>query len=264
MKLSFIIFFTLISKIVAGQTVVYELFDEVRREGIEKICEKYFTNWETQYFYNLEGNLITKIDFNNGEIKAEYIIEYSYSDTITTIRRENISPMQSEQSNLILRKYFLTSIGTIKRYETYISERVEDQPIAIGTNFKYSKNRLTNFDHFSKTESGYSQPYSFKFEYNDVGNLKRKIEYSYYNDIFDTISYSYLYNNENVLTDIIVESSNGSSFMTVIVWDIETCNKYHIRFSKFDDRGNWRKSYFLTKNGKALRSKRKLKYFYNK
>lgn len=102
-----------------------------------------------------------------------------------------------------------------------------------------------------------------KFEYNNKGKVSSRNHYRYYKGNSYVNSTSYLYDENERLTDVITESHNDSeikgTIMGVVCWNSEM-NKYHIRFSNFDKHGNWTKSYYMTEKGKVFRSKRKIKY----
>ena len=69
----------------------------------------------------------------------------------------------------------------------------------------------------------------------------------------------YIFNTDNILTDIIRISKSG--FIGVPYIEENGVGISHLKFTDFDKHGNWTRSYFILGNRKKFISKRKITYY---
>jgi hypothetical protein len=231
-------------------------FFSLKREmrGVKKITENSFLRWKKVLFYDKEGFLLREVNFYKNKIKADFRYEYSISDTLLEIKYRNIN---NEQESYSIYKYYYNSLKQCYKVKSFSSVDLENTEGGL-YNFIYKDSLLQSFEaHSFRSETDFDK-YVYIYEDNQITELYCTYEDSILldNPPFKITS---IYNNGK-LTDYISEQSAGrigsglSSFNSL-------GNKVHVRYSNFDKRGNWTKSYFITEKGKVFRSKRKIEYW---
>ena len=203
--------------------------------------------------FNNEGYLLQEVYFVEDEIRADFKANYVVTDTLLEI--ETVS-----NDKATTRQYYYTSSGQCYKYRGYSSSGSE-KPAYTADSFTYKNGVLVGYI------KGYINSYIKSIletkvvcEYNDKKQKTREI--SIFKNDADTTFFTYAYNRSGQLTDYIQENKREDVFYSgTVVWSRRRKNKIHIRFSNFDERGNWTKSYYMTNRGKVFRSERKIEYW---
>jgi len=204
--------------------------------------------------FNNEGYLLQEVYFVEDEIRADYKSNYIVTDTLLEI--ETIS-----NDKVTTRQYYYTSSGQCYKYRAH--SLGSEKPVYTADSFTYKNGVLVGYI------KGYTNSYIKSIletkvicKYNDK---KQKIhEISIFRNDADTTFYTYAYNRFGQLTDYIQESKREDvAYSGTVVWSKRRKNKIHIRFSNFDECGNWTKSYYMTSRGKVFRSERMIEYWGN-
>ena len=225
-------------------------YKKMEHKGIKKITEKTHDKWEVISFFDEKGYLLREINFYKKEIRSDYKYDYVVTDTLLEIRRiDTIGKDVNKQKKID--RYYYTSLGQCYKRRVYFSS--SDNPSYYEDNFVYDDGMLISYT------QGKNSATKFIYKYNEKKQKVQKLEIR---NETDTTFYSYVYNQSGQLTDYIQESNNNEVvYSGVVVWSNEKMNKVHIRFSNFDKRGNWTRSYFITERGKVFRSERKIEYW---
>ena len=225
-------------------------YEKVEYKGIKEITEKTHNKWEVISFFDEKGYLLHEINFYKKEIRSDYKYDYVVTDTLLEIKRIDILGKDVRKQNKIDR-YYYTSSGQCYKRRVYFSE--SDTPSHYEHNFMFVDGLLVSYTQVK------IDAIKFVYKYNEKKQKTQKIEIR---NEKDTTFYAYVYNQLGQLTDYIQESNkNEVVYSDVVVWSNSRLNKVHIRYSNFDKRGNWTKSYFITEKGKVFRSERKIEYW---
>lgn len=224
-------------------------------KGIIKITEKSDNKWTTVYEFDSLGFLITQNNCYKKEERARYRNTYSnIEDSILLIRTKN----DLDPNDGIYSKYFFYNKRNFQymRFEIHSPKPSEKapNPFVRGHDFIYKDSLLLSYTRNTHT---------IKYTYNSFGQIVQR-SISSPIDVQTTI---YKYDEEKRLTDLITTSymidsspTQANLFLGVPTYSETERNRYHIRFTNFDKKGNWIKSFFVTKNGLKYRSKRKIIY----
>jgi hypothetical protein len=228
----------------------------VRNEGIKEITEYRFDKWKVLSFFDKQGFLLQEINYYKKEMRAHYRYEYAVSDTLLEIKRAILN--NNEEDTCFIDMYYY-DLGQCYKFRRYSSEEL-NVPSFFGDNFIYKNGLLVSYERnniLRKNRNGL--PINVICEYNDK---RQKIQELEIPNKIDTIFYCFAYNQNGQLTDYVKKNgTKGYVFTGVVCWSNKMLNKVHIRYTDFDERGNWTKSYFITEKGKVFRSKRKIEYW---
>ena len=246
-------------KQISGQSfesMIYPL--SAKAEFVKEIKEKK-QKWTTYYFHDTNGLLIRQVNYFKKQKRADYQFEYIITDTILIVK-------EIYEARHTIKKFHYDSNGKVSKFEIF-SDRNTEYPFVLGYNFVYKDNLLTSFDWSNARPDTIFPPRKTKYIYDNNRRVVVKQEINQYNfkDAplqVDTTFYTYRYDSKGHLTDQVVETTNKEAvYSGVPLWSREQTNKYHLIFTDYDRHGQWRISYYLTKNSKKFRSNRKIKYW---
>jgi hypothetical protein len=241
----------------------YKDFFSLEREmrGVKKITEKGRFKSKTVFYFDKEGFLLREINYHKNKIWADFRYEYSISDTLLEIKSKEYRNINNEPESYSIHKYYYNSLKQCHRVEFFSSKNLES-PFVWKKNFIYKDNKLQSFDHYINIDIFANCWDKYIYVYED--NQKTELYYTYEDSVLvDNAPFKItsIYNNGK-LTDCISEQSAGRIHIVSGIGSFNSPgNKEHIRYSNFDKRGNWTKSYFITEKGKVFRSKRKIEYW---
>jgi hypothetical protein len=225
-------------------------YKNIEYKGIKKITEKAHDKWEVISFFDEKGFLLQKISYYKKKIRSDVKYDYTVTDTLLEIRRVTLFNINADNKTKI-DQYYYTSSNQCYKYRVYFSE--SDNPSYYEDNFVYDDGILVSYT------QGKNSTTKFIYEYNEKKQKVQKLETR---NETDTTFFSYVYNQSGQLTDYVKESNNNEViYSNVITWSNKKKNKIHIRYSNFDKRKNWTRSYFITEKGKVFRSERKIEYW---
>ncbi len=225
----------------------------LQNKGIKKIIEKTFDQWEVISSFNKEGFLLNEVNFYNKKIKSDYKYDYLVTDTLLEVKKVDINKMEN---HYVIEKYYYHKSGQCYKFEMYFSK--SDTISYFGDNFIYENGILTSYTKGNFWQKKHGTLKKIIFRYNEKQQKIREL------NIYktDTTFYFYNYNQQGKLIDYVKESNDKEEiFSGVFCWSDKILNKVHIKYSNFDKRGNWTKSYFMTEKGKIFRSERKIEYW---
>jgi len=248
----------------------YEDFFSLDREtrGIKKMTEyqrniakfvPFFNRVKVVSFFDEEGFLLRETRYrknNKNKMYVEHEYEYSVSDTLLVIKEKYRYPNDGTEGFIIYKHYY-NSLKQCYRFEIFFPKDL-DTPAVFGDNFIYEDNQIQSYEW-----SNFFDTTIYKYFYTNDGNQITKKDYFACGDSICGGCDDILIYKNGKLTDFIQDGSNVSgtgTFVGVPCWD-KTLSKVHIRYSNFDKRGNWTRSYYLTERGKFFRSKRKIEYW---
>jgi hypothetical protein len=278
-----------------GNSEFFVLEREMR--GVKKITEKRHTGQKIVSFYNKDGFLVRQV-FHYGKFRKEEDLryEYSISDTLLVIRErdrleERWRIRKRNQDNHIM-KYYYNHLKQCYKFEYYSPTArtpSKNDPFVWGDNFIYENNQLQSWERYAY---GYHQKDDntlglrayfqsrFVYSYDSNKQVERRCQYVYtYDSIkrtdeilgFEYWDYIRIDSTlrcgstrtsifqDGKLTDIILEiSETAGIFGSSYGWKNK---RKHTRFSKFDERGNWTQSHYITEEGELFRSERKIEYW---
>lgn len=210
--------------------------------GISEVVEESATyDSKVYYKYDINGCITSKIHYEkNGQIRAKYEYESEIrNDSIVCIYQNN----NMTRLDIFHHNNYLDSIsvcdGRINKEKSHCAFKYNNKGDLISMSW------VTSCGHISCC-----------YEY----LIDTVICKEYHSNVLrETRTYIYTQNNE--LKQILIENSDKDAVIAdIIPWDEQHYYMYCIGYSAYDKHGNWTKSYFLTKNGKKLRSKRKIFY----
>jgi hypothetical protein len=261
MKLHILFIITIFNNLLCySQTYnIYDVYFVPKREGenIKKTIEKSFSGWKTVSLFNQEGFLLQQTNYSRGVKCSDYKYEYTANDSLIKIKKTN----ELDSSTIFtLYYYYFNRQNMFYRHEIFFSSRSLDTPFTWDDNFVYNNEQLISYERHHIVSYNNELKFSSKYVYTYDINKQVERTYKIYGDslVSNGCKSTTLFQNGKT-TDIIHECQEGS-FLGVKVWD-NKFNKFHVRFSNFDKRGNWTRSYFITRKGKRFRSKRKIEYW---
>lgn len=257
-KQIFICIFFAVSFNALAQIAVEDFFSPYKKNrGVKMITEDSFSKWKNTSYFNEEGLLLRKVNFFKNKIRADYRYEYSLSDTLFVIKEKEYHNLNNDKENHVIYKFYYNHLRKCYRAEVYLSRDLEN-PARTYVNFIYQDTLLQSYEtySFSRKEDGFN-----KIVYVYDSNQRVEQWHSVYGDsVFtDGCKSISIFQNEK-LTDLIQICDEGGIISGEVCWNSKM-NKVHIRFSTFDKRENWERSYFVTERGKVFRSKRKIEYW---
>ena len=239
------------------ESLVYPM--SAKAEHVKEIREKK-QKWMTYEYYDTTGLLIRQINYYKKQKRADYQFEYNMTDGLLIIKEVY------DDSSYYIMKYHYSSVGHVSKYEIFTNRDME-YPFVLAYNFVYKDGLLCSYDWSSARPDTIFPPLKTECFYNNKKQMVRKQEIEQYTfrgspPQIDITTYLYRYDSKGQLTDQIVESTDKESvFAGVPAWSNEQSNKYRLVFSDYDRHGQWKTSYYVTKNSKKFRSNRKIKYW---
>jgi hypothetical protein len=255
-KYIFIGFFLVLSFNAFPNFEIEEFFSlEREMRGVKMITENLFSKWKTVSYFDREGLLLRKINYYKNKMRADYRYEYSISDTLLEIKEKEHLNINNNPEWYIVSKYYYNHLKQCYKRETYSSSGSSGG----AKNFIYRDEQLYSYEVHSSLYRGFF----YKYVYDYDGNQRTEQMYEVSGDLVssDGCKSTSIYQNGK-LVDLIHECDDEhGAFTGVVCWSSEKMNKVHIRYSNFDKRRNWTKSYFITEKGRVFRSKRKIGYW---
>lgn len=199
--------------------------------------------------------------------KATELIKFYSTKTDTTIVKKKTNSLikdnnivyTSESSNIF---YYMYGI-------LYRIEHLSKQYKCVNENFCYSDSSISfeeQFNNFTYLHT-YTHMYDTFCNCNAVVKKEFLIKAPQIIDTTDNTLYRnnsndrdiYIFNSNNVITDIIRISKSG--FVGIPYIEENGVGISHIKFTNFDEHGNWTRSYFILGNKRKFLSKRKITYY---
>ena len=216
----------------------------------------------TRYsFFDEEGFLLRTIDFDRGRRNsAERRYEYSISDTLLVVRQTGYR--NGVQESQIIHNFFYNDLKQIQRIETFIYSGGTNRQTGVSRNFIFKEGKLLSYE--THTYSFDNAVFLYRFAHTNEGNRqiiqRQHFELTYLSS--DTLITTFIYV-DGALTDKVIRNSNPRNAFVggMVFWSREKPNKSHIRYTRFDRRGNWTRSYFITERGRVFRSQRRIEYW---
>jgi len=217
----------------------------LEHKGIKKITERTFTHWKAISYFDREGYVLHETNVFKKEMRSDYRFSYTVTDSLAEIRRVDRIDLNNDGDTLRIERYYYDSSNRCYQYRVYSSEQ-DTSRYASRNNFVYEAGMLISYD-------------KNILKYNEKKQKVSRLEVTGYTD---STFYTYMYNQSGQLTDFIKESHDNTIwYADAPSWSNTRNNKIHIRYSNFDNHGNWTRSYFITEKRKIFYSKRKIKYW---
>jgi hypothetical protein len=239
-----VIFLVLICNYAVGQIPNdYDYPLAKRLKGVSRVINKNRPNSKWIESFDSSGYMVESISYYKRKIRSHIKFEYNFDG-------DDLSIVSSymDGAKFISKYYFNENNMTIDSVVRY-SEKVS-APFEICDSFIYEAGRLKTFRFTQSNRIGW-----FKFDYDSLGRLK------FINDEKCGSDRTFIYDINGHLYQRITQGHRaGGSFDGVPIWSEDERNKYCEVYEDFDNRGNWRKMYYLTSTKKILGIKRKIIY----
>ena len=229
--------------------------------GVKIITEKSFSKWQTVSYFDNEGFLLRKINYYKNKMRSDYRYEYSMSDTLLEIKEKEYLNINNNPEGYIVYKYYYNLLKKCHRFEVYSSSKGFDEPFVLGDNFIYKDNKLQCYERYTYGMNRTEFVIKCVYVYDDNQRTEQWYEIGEGLELFDGCNSTSIYQNGKLIDFIHECGDEHGAFTGVVHWSREKKNKFHIRYSNFDRRENWTRSYFITEQGRVFRSKRKIEYW---
>lgn len=214
--------------------------------------------WLTEISFVNDSLPVHEINYYKGDLRSDYYFFYKRTDS--TFQTTKIDSFARKDRNYELNRSYFDKFGLI--YKTEKFTRRDSKPLVIETDFQRdSLDRLISYCRTLLSESRNNSGdliTTYRLYYNDKNQVDSIIQKDSEN--ISTIAYYFTYNKKGLIKSKIVDHNNPDAVLGgVRSWSKERTDKYGY-FYRYDRYGNWTKRYFITKRGKYLNSKRKIKY----
>ena len=214
--------------------------------------------WLSEISFISDSLPAREINYYKGDLRSDY--HFSYKRTDSTFQTTKIDSFAREDRNYEMDRLYFDNSGLIYKTETFTKS--DSKPLVIETDFKRdSLYRLISYCRILpssfRNNSG-DLITTFRLYYNNMNQVDSIIQTDSKN--ISTIAYYFTYNKKGLIKSKIVDHNNPDAVLGgVRSWSKERTDKYGYLY-RYDRYGNWTKRYFITKRGKYLNSKRKIKY----
>jgi hypothetical protein len=230
---------------------------EIKEIGYHSVLKR--NGWINLISFSDLALPVRELNFYKGKKRSDY--HYFYVDEDSVFRKIKIDSMAGSDRNYEELRICYNQAHEIIKTKRY-SDKAAKNPDLVEQEIRCdSLSRLLSYKSVlpsaSRNEAG-DLITQYKFHYNNCHQVDSVLRTDSEN--ISKILYCYAYNKRGLISDEIVDHLDpGTVLGGVKPWSEKRMNMYHYRY-KYDRKGNWTKRYFVTRKGKFLDAKRKIKY----
>jgi hypothetical protein len=236
----------------SANSQILNLGDPGFKGNIDFVIEKskrYSQDWREFSFDSL-SRLKEKKSYRDNSLVEDIKWTYLNLDSILITKEQN--------GNYVgIHKSYFDSNKRLKKYD-YFSSKDSINPVISETNIHYLNVRIQKFNRLLKNHRDSVVNVLYILEYNQDSSIIT-IRESINNIICSKIITLEFDSNENLISKVIDYNNPLAVVAGASSWSRSRLDKYRIDY-KYDNFGNWVKSYAVTRYGKHKINTRKIKY----